>query len=280
MNSPCDLLIKNCTILPMNSKNFIENGSIAVKNSKIAFVGKNPLEAEACKEIDGRGMVALPGLVNCHTHVPMTLFRGVADEKPLRDWLRKSIWPLEAKLKAEDVYLGALLGCLEMIKSGTTCFGDMYFFEDAVARAVEESGLRGVLAEGIIEAGNRELGEKMLSASVAFAERFNGKADGRITAMLGPHAAYSCSPELLCRVKEEAARLKVGVHIHVAESEALFRELQKHKASEVEFLDDIGFLDARVVAAHCINLSANDKRILSKRGVNMVYVPVANMKLG
>jgi 5-methylthioadenosine/S-adenosylhomocysteine deaminase len=278
-----DILIHGCTILPMNRKRSIENGALAVKDGRIAFVGKNASAGRIVAEakIDAKGKVALPGLINCHTHVPMTVFRGIADDKPLNVWLEKTIWPLEARLKPEDIYNGALLGCLEMIEGGTTCFADMYFHEDEVAKAVEKSGLRGVLGEGVIEAGSSVQGEKMLARSVSFAERFRDYADGRVSAMLAPHAVYSCSPELLLKVGEEASRLGVGLHLHLGESETMLREFEKrNRSSEVEFLNKIGLLNERVLAAHCIDLSEKDMRTLSNRKVNAAYVPIANMKLG
>ncbi|MDI6690587.1 MAG: amidohydrolase [Candidatus Bathyarchaeota archaeon] len=272
-----DTLIYGCTVLPMNGKYFIEDGAIAIKDGKIVFVGKASLvtSIKAENRINAKGKVAMPGLINCHTHAPMTLFRGFAEDKPLTVWLREAIWPLEAKLRAEDVYVGALLGCLEMIKSGTTCFADMYFHEEIVARAVEQSRIRAALAQGIIEAGNKELGRKMFRESVGFAKKFNGHADGRITVLLGPHAVYSCSQDLLREVSEKASELGVGVHMHLAESKEILQGV-----SEVEFLEEIGFFKSCVLAAHCINLTENDMHILSKRGVNVVHVPVANMKLG
>jgi 5-methylthioadenosine/S-adenosylhomocysteine deaminase len=278
-----DILIYGCTILPMNGKRFIQDGALAIKNGKIIFVGKrasaNNIQAET--KIKAKKKIAMPGLINCHTHVPMTLFRGIAEDQPLETWLKKTIWPLEAKLKSDDVYVGALLGCLEMIKSGTTCFADMYFPEDIVAKAVEKSGLRGVLAEGIIEAGNKGLGEKMLTQGINFAEKFRGYANSRVTTFLGPHAAYSCSPELLAKIKNKSLELNVGVHIHLAESKEMLGKFKKrYGPSEVEFLDKIDFFSGHVLTAHCINLSREDKQILSKRDVNVAHVPVANMKLG
>jgi len=267
----------------MNQKRSIENGALAVKDGRITFVGKNASAKGIVAEvkINAKGKVALPGLINCHTHVPMTIFRGLAEDKPLDVWLRKTIWPLEARLKPEDIYNGALLGCLEMIKGGTTCFADMYFHEDKVAEAVEKSGLRGILGEGIIEAGNRLQGEKMLAGSVSFAEHFRGYSGGRVSVMLAPHAVYSCGLELLLKVGEEASRLGVGLHLHLGESEKMLREFEeKNRSSEVEFLEKIGLLDKRVLAAHCINLSEKDMHTLSNRKVNVAYVPVANMKLG
>ncbi len=267
----------------MTGKVLIKDGAVAVKNGKITFVGKNALATniDAQIKINAKGKVALPGLINCHTHVSMTLFRGIAEDQPLNIWLKDVIWPLEAKLKPEDVYCGALLGCLEMIKSGTTCFADMYFHENKVANAVEKSGLRGVLAQGIIEVGKKTLGEKMLNRSANFAKNFHRHSNGRITALLGPHATYSCSPELLVKIREKASELNVGVHMHLAESKEMFRKFEKkYDSTEVEFLDNIGFLKGHVLAAHCINLSRTDMHILSKRDVNVAFVPVANMKLG
>jgi len=278
-----DILIQGCTILPMKGKGFIEDGALAIKNGKIVFVGTraSATNIQAESKINAQKKIAMPGLINCHTHVPMTLFRGIAEDQPLETWLKKTIWPLEAKLKSEDVYVGALLGCLEMIKNGTTCFADMYFHEDMVAKAVEKSGLRGVLAEGIIEAGNKGLGEKTLKQGVKFARRFHGFADGRVTTLLGPHAAYSCSPELLTKIRNESLELDVGIHIHLAESKEMLGEFEKRYCSnEVQFLNKIDFFCGHVLAVHCISLSGEDMQILSKRGVNVAYVPVANMKLG
>jgi 5-methylthioadenosine/S-adenosylhomocysteine deaminase len=267
----------------MNTPSGIKNGALAVKDRRLSFIGDSASvpRVKAERTIKAKGMVALPGLVNCHTHVPMTIFRGLADDEPLDVWLRERIWPFEAKLRLGDVEAGAGLGCLEMIRSGTTCFGDMYFHENVVAEVVRKCGLRAVLAEGIVEAGDKAIGEKMLRRSVKFTKDFNGYADGRITTMLAPHAAYSCSPELLRRVSEAASELGVDVHVHLAESKDSFRECEKkYSVGEVRFLDGLGFLNDRVVAAHCIDLSDEDRLVLSKRGVKVVYVPVSNMKLG
>ncbi|MEM3825797.1 MAG: amidohydrolase [Candidatus Bathyarchaeia archaeon] len=277
-----DILISGCTILTMDEKEPIQDGAIAVKDGKITFVGKSSeTRVNAETKLDARGKVALPGLVNAHTHVAMTLFRGLAEDRPLDVWLKETIWPLEAKLKPEDIYKGARLGCLEMIKSGTTCFADMYFHEEMAAKAVLESGLRAALAEGIVEAGNKVLGKITLKRSVEFAKKFDGSADGRIRAFLGPHAAYSCSVKLLKSVCEWASKLGVGLHIHLAESKVAFRNLEgKGEISEAEFLDEIGLFKNHTLAAHCINLSESDMRLLADHSVHVAHVPVANMKLG
>jgi 5-methylthioadenosine/S-adenosylhomocysteine deaminase len=281
-----DILIHDCTIVTMDNKqSVIEKGFITIKNGQIINVSKKSgasLSIKAEETIDGEGKVALPGLVNCHTHAAMTLFRGKAEDLKLDQWLRDTIWPLEAKLKPSDIYEGALLGCLEMIKSGTTCFADMYFHEDVIAKAVEKAGLRAVLAPGIIEAGDMKRGKRMLRDAVDFAKEYHGSAGGRVKAQLGPHAFYSCSPRLLRRVREAASKLGVSVHIHLAESAETARALRaKYGFGEVELLERMGFLKGlNVLAAHCVHLSGEEMRLLAKRGVRVAYNPVVNMKLG
>jgi len=267
----------------MRRRTLIEDGAIAIKNGKITLVDKysSAENIQAETKIDARKKIAMPGLINCHTHVPMTLFRGIAEDQPLKTWLRETIWPLEAKLNPEDVHIGALLGCLEMIKSGTTCFADMYFHEDMVAKAVKKSGIRGVLSEGIIEAGNKSIGKRMFRQSTEFAKNFNGYADNRVTTLLGPHAAYSCSPELLSKIKKASSELEIGIHIHLAESRKMFTEFEKtYGSSEVEFLDEMSFFKGHVLAAHCIDVSKSDRDVLCSNHVNVAHAPVANMKLG
>ncbi|MFQ6096026.1 MAG: amidohydrolase family protein, partial [Candidatus Bathyarchaeia archaeon] len=202
------------------------------------------------------------------------------EDQKLDSWLKETIWPLEAKLRPLDVYHGALLSCLEMIKSGTTCFSDMYFYEEMVAKAVEESGMRAALASGIIEAGDAEKGEMMLKESIKIAKQLQGRADGRIIAKIGPHTAYTCSLSLLKRVREAASTLRVGIHIHLAESEDSSKIIEdRYGRGEIGLLDGIGFLGPDVLAAHCIHISREDIALLAKRDVKVVYNPVANMKL-
>ena len=266
----------------MVDRKVVREGVIAIKNDKISYVGKKSKapKIRAEKIIDGHEKVAMPGLINCHTHLAMTLFRGIAEDQLLEKWLKQTIWPLEAKLKPRDVYDGALLGCLEMIKGGTTTFADMYLYEEQVAKAVEKAGLRAVLAQGILEAGVPRRGEKMLQDSVNFAQKYKGYAGGRVTVQLGPHAVYTCSPELLRRVREAASKLRVGIHIHLAESERMVKQVkERYGLTEVELLEGIGFLGSDVLAAHCIHLSTGEMALLARHGVKVAYNPVANMKL-
>jgi 5-methylthioadenosine/S-adenosylhomocysteine deaminase len=278
-----DIIIHDCLILPMDGKNRImEDGSMAIENGKITYVGKKAKAPSFKGEniVDAHGKIALPGLINCHTHLPMTLLRGIAEDQPLNKWLTETIWPLEANLQPDDVYSGALLGCLEMIKSGTTCFADMYFYEEKVAEAVKKAGIRAVLAQGIIEAGNKERGERMFKENVDFAKKYRRYADGRVTTQLGPHAVYSCGSELLMKVKEASSALGVGIHIHLAESKEMAKEIkEKHDFSEVELLENLNFLSPDILAAHCIHLSKREMVLTAKHNVKIAYNPVANMKI-
>ena len=276
-----DILIENCTVLPMDGRDIVEDGLIATKENIIIYAGpksKAP-KIEAKKTIDATGMVATPGLINCHTHLAMTLFRGVAEDQPLQRWLTEAIWPLEAKLKPQDIYHGSLLGCLEMIKSGTSCFADMYFHEEAVAEAVQEAGLRAVLAPGLLETLDQDLAEETRKQTIQLATKYH-KPESTIKIQLGPHAVYTCSLDFLKRVRETATRHKIGVHIHLAESKEMANQIErKHGQTETQLLESIGFLGSDILAAHCIHLNQEDMQTLAKHDVKIVYNPVANMKL-
>ncbi|MDD4171231.1 MAG: amidohydrolase family protein, partial [Syntrophomonas sp.] len=210
------LLIDNVSIIPMTADNFlIEKGYIVVEGNRIKAVGQGvaPID-DYDQKVDGTNQIALPGFINAHTHAAMTLLRGYADDMPLMEWLEKKIWPLEAKLTADDVYWGTMLAMAEMIKSGTTCFADMYFFMDEVARAVEKAGVRAVLARGMVGVGPDN--EQAIAESRELINKWNGAAEGRIRFILGPHAPYTCPPEYLKKVIGLAEELEVGLHIHLA----------------------------------------------------------------
>ena len=274
-----DILIKDGYIITMDAqRRILERGSVAIKGDKITAVSKD-VQERADTVIDARGKAVLPGLINAHTHLSMTLLRGVADDMPLMEWLETKIWPIEKNLTAQDSYLGALLGCLEMIKSGTTCFADQYFFMEDVARAVEEAGLRAVLSRGIIELDDPKRRETTITEGERFVKTCHGMANGRILTMFGPHAAYTCSPECLMRVKELAKKYKVGVHTHIAETqEEVDKIIKKYGKRPVEHLDSINFLGPEVLAAHCIWLTEREIAVIQKQGVKPVHNPVSNMK--
>lgn len=275
-----DIIIKNAYVLTMDpDAGDLKKGTVVIEEGKITEIGQETKES-AETIIDAKGSVVMPGLVNTHTHAAMTLFRGYADDLQLAEWLEEHIWPAEAQLRAEDVYKGSLLACLEMIKSGTTSFADMYFFMDETAKAVEASGLRASLSHGLIELWNKEKGEIDLKEGKRFVKAWQGAADGRIKTMYGPHAPNTCSEEFLAKVREEASKDGAGIHIHVLETKTELNDMkEKYGKCSVHLLEDIGFLGPDVLAAHCVWLSDGDIEILRKRGVNVSHNVVSNMKL-
>ncbi len=275
-----DIIIKNAYVLTMDPDlGDLKNGVVVIEDGRIMEIGEKTNES-AETVIDAKQSVVMPGLVNTHTHAAMTLFRGYADDMQLAEWLEGRVWPAEAKLTAEDVYKGSLLACLEMIKSGTTSFADMYFLMDETAKAVELSGLRASLSHGLVELWNKEKGEADLKEGRRFVRAWRGAAEGRIKTMYGPHAPNTCSEEYLAKVREEANRDGVGIHIHLLETEAELNEMkEKYGKCSVHLLEDIGFLGPDVLAAHCVWVSDGDIEILRKRGVNVSHNVVSNMKL-
>lgn len=272
-----DLMIKGGTILTMEGA-ILKEGVVVVDNGLITFVGKDKDE-KADKMIDATGCAVMPGLINAHTHLPMTLFRGYADGLLYGEWIKK-IQQAEMKLSPADIRAGAYLGVLEMIKSGTTAFADMYIYMDEVARVVEETGIRAALGYGMIEGLNEDPDTKLKSRA-GFNRKWSGKAKGRIATMYAPHSAISCSKEFLIRVKELAVRDNSRIHIHVLETEDELRLMKKNYGMcSVNFLDSTGLLGQGVLAAHCIWLSDEDIDILRNNNVNVVHCPSSNMALG
>ncbi len=275
-----DIIIKNAYILTMDPDiGDIENGVVVIDNGIITEIGTST-DAAADKIIDAKGSVVMPGLVNTHCHAGMTLFRGYADDLQLSDWLENHIWPAEAQLTGDDLYTGTMLACLEMIRTGTTAFADMYIHEERVAQAVEESGIRAALSYGMIDLGDKERARNELEEGRKFVMEWNGKADGRITTMYGPHAPNTCSKEFLAKVREQATKDNVRIHIHILETEAELDQMKEmHGVCSIHLLDGFDFYKPDVLAAHCVWLSDGDIKILAERGVNISHNPVSNMKL-
>ncbi|VVB88202.1 5'-deoxyadenosine deaminase [uncultured archaeon] len=272
-----DLLIKNGRIITMNGM-MIDRGVVIVDKGLITFVGKDSLE-KADKVIDAKGCAVMPGLINAHTHLAMTLFRGFADDLAYDEWTKK-IQAAEMNLTPEDVRAGAYLGVLEMIKSGTTAFADMYIHMDEVAKVVEETGMRAALGYGMIE-GMNEDSETKLRSRERFSKQWKGAANGRITTMYAPHSAASCSKEFLEKVKQLAAKDKSRIHIHVLETQdELLWMKKKYGMCSINLLKSMEFLGPDVLAAHCVWLSDGDIDILENRKVNVVHCPSSNMALG
>lgn len=254
-----------------------EQTDIYIEENRISEIGAR---VEADFVIDGTDKVAFPGLINTHTHSAMTLLRSYADDLKLQEWLENKIWPLEAKLTENDVYLGSKLACLEMIKSGTTCFNDMYWFMKGTARAVEEMGLRAVLAEAFIDLFKEDMAEEMKGKTKDFISYVRGMDNERITPALGPHAIYTVSKESLGWIKDFAEKEDLLIHFHLAETEKENTDCKNmHGKRPVPFLDNIGFLSHRLVAAHSIWLTGEEIKILAEKGVKVSHNPTSNLKL-
>jgi len=208
------ILIEDVNIL-IDDK-IVENKNILIENDIIKQISDSKSFGRIDYIIDGKNKIALPGLVNTHTHLAMTLFRGFADDLPLKEWLEEKIWPQEAKLTADDVYWGSLLGICEMIRGGTVAFADMYFFMDEVAKAVAESGIKASLSVGMIGMAGDE--NETLNRGVSFAKNWHNAEDGRIRVMLGPHAPYTCPPSFLEKVIDKAIEMSLGIHTHLSET--------------------------------------------------------------
>lgn len=277
-----EILIKDATILnPLGNGNCEEKkSSVLIKDNKIAEISED-IDDCVDKVIDAKDKILMPGFVNTHTHLSMTLLRGLADDMELDTWLNDNIWPMEAHLNKEYCYAGALLGALEMIKSGTTTFSDMYFYMDGVAQAVEESGIRGVLSYGMIDFGIEEKRENEFKENISLIKNFNNTADGRITTMFGPHSCYTASVDLLERVRKEANKYDVGIHIHMNETLKEINDVGEAHDNKrpFELLDSIGFLGDDVVAAHCVWLDENEMKLIKDNGVSVSHNPCSNMKL-
>ncbi len=275
------ILIKNCRLLPMTSKNdLIHNAYLIIEGSKITEIGSGELPSEdRFKEIiDAHNMVVMPGLVNAHTHAAMTLFRGYADDLPLMEWLQNKIWPLETRLQPEDYYWGTMLGITEMIKSGTTCFADMYFMMEQAARAVKETGIRACLARGMVGIGPDA--ENAFTDSRRLYEEWNGEADGRIQMVLGPHAPYTCPPDYLKRVVALGEELDMGIHIHLAETKSEIQQIkEQYQKTPIILMKETGLFERPVLAAHCVHLTDEEIDVLARYKVGVAHNPESNMKL-
>jgi 5-methylthioadenosine/S-adenosylhomocysteine deaminase len=220
----------------------------------------------------------MPGFVNAHTHLSMTLLRGLGGGLKLQDWLEKKIWPAEDKLREGHCYWGSMLGLLEMIRTGTTAFLDMYFFMEETARAVEETGMRAVLSRGII--GNAPNYESAMAEGEALFQDFNGAADGRITVMLGPHAEYTNNEKSIRAVVELAHKLGCGIHVHLQETSSETAGCYaRYGMSPAQRLEKLGLFTSHTVAAHCVAVSAEDVDILRRNGVSVAHNPGSNLKL-
>ena len=272
-NRKLSILIKNTRV---NQK----TQDILINEGKIISIAPDQKKNEAELIIDGAKTLALPGLINTHTHAAMSLLRGYADDMHLQEWLSEKIWPLEAHLTGDDVYIGTKLACLEMIRSGTTAFNDMYFFMDRAAQAVDEVGIRAQLSHGIITFGDPEKFAAEQQATkdlVACVKQMN---NARITAAVAPHAPYTVSPDHMRWCAEFSASEDIGLHIHVSETESeVDSVLEMYGKRPAVLLDECGCLTERTVLAHGCWLDSDECALIAKRGASVAYSPCSNMKL-
>ena len=281
MNS--DILVLNGKLLTMDSMGTqFKNGAVAIEGEKIVALG--PADDfsswNASRIIDARGGIIMPGLVNAHTHAAMTCFRGLADDLPLMTWLNDYIFPAEAKLDYEKVYCGTLLACAEMISSGTTCFCDMYLFEDAVASAAKHAGMRAVVGEVLYDFPSPNYGP--IEQGFAYIEMLieKWKNDPLINIAVEPHSPYLCSPDLLKRASFLAEKNNIPLVIHVSETESEVRKSkEKHGLTPVGLLADLDVLSPNLLACHCVALTDEDISLLRRFDVKVSHNPESNMKL-
>jgi len=280
-----DMLILGGTIVTMDqTRRVIADGGIAISQGRIVAVGpREEIERDYAsrQKVSAAGKVITPGLINGHTHIPMVLFRGLADDLDLQEWLTKYIFPAEAKNVTEEfVRVGARLGLAEMIRGGTTTYCDMYYFEDAIADETAKAGVRGVLGETLIDfpvADNKTHAEGM-----AYVERFisHWKGHELIVPAVAPHAPYTVSEPHLKAVRAFSDRTGAPIVTHISETKREVDDSVRDKgASPVAYLDRIGFLNERVIAAHMVWPQGTDIAILKRNGVGVVHNPQSNMKL-
>ncbi|MCF8111218.1 MAG: amidohydrolase [Desulfobacteraceae bacterium] len=283
MSESHDLLIVNGTVVTMDEDDrVIENGAVAVADDTIESVGSagkvNP--KNAARVIDANGGIIMPGLVNTHTHASMTCFRGLADDMELMTWLNDYIFPAEAKLTRDRVYTGALLACAEMTLSGTTCFSDMYLFEDAVAEAADKAGMRAVVGEVLYDFDSPNYGpiEKGFEYTEYLIEKW--REHPLVNIAIEPHSPYLCAPDLLKRAADLSERHNIPMIVHVAETwKEVETTKERYGLSPVAHMANIGVLSPRLVACHCVALDKNDIRLVADHDVKVSHNPESNMKL-
>ncbi len=281
-----DIVITNGTILTMDGHNrIIENGTICIKGDTIVRIipreGMSLQEAlNAGKTIDARGGIVLPGLVNGHTHAAMSLFRGLADDLPLMEWLNDYIFPAEKGLDPDFVYTGTLLACAEMILSGATTFCDMYLFEEETAKAARAAGMRAVVGEVLYDFPSPNYGpiEKGLAYTEDLIRRWEG--DPLISIAVEPHSLFTCSPDLLVSANRLALDHGTRLIIHVAETASeVLQVKERYGKLPFEHLDSLGLLGPHLIADHCVHLDEAEMERISKNHVNVIHNPESNMKL-
>lgn len=271
-------IFKNAAIL--KSDGTITEGCLGVVDNLIAFVGSAPPDFKAQRAIDCEGNLLLPGLVNAHTHMPMVLFRSIADDMPLWDWLSKRIFPMEDALDGDAAYWAAQLAMAEMIRGGTACVSDMYMYEDEIMQAAALSGIRGLFCRSVVtEEGSVN---KRLEESIRLYNEWHGTQNGRIRVCVGPHAEYTCNDETLRKIGEAALKLGCKLHVHVSETYHEHEECKRRHVGKtpVMVLDECGLLHENALLAHCVEVEPGDIALIADKGAHVLHCPQSNLKLG
>lgn len=274
-------LIKNGTFAVLDEKNPIVHGYMLIEGDTISYIGEErPEGVEGAETFDGKGLLFMPGLVNSHGHTAMSLLRGYGDDMVLQEWLEQKMWPMEAKFTPENVYWGASLSVLEMVKGGTTTFLDMYDHMDQVGKVVEESGIRGVLTRGVIGLCPPELQDQKLAEAIRIARDWHGKAEGRITTMMSPHAPYTCPPDYIEKFVQAAHDLDLPLHTHMSETQAEVQQnVDQYGVRPVQHLLNLGFFSRPSLVAHAVHLTSEEIEILAAHKVAISHNPGSNLKL-
>lgn len=274
-------MVKNGTFAVLKEGQSMLRGYMVVENDRITYLGEEePVVEEGTEIIDGTHLFFLPGLVNTHGHAAMSLLRGYGDDLALQVWLQEKMWPMEAKFTSDDVYWGTSLSVLEMIKGGTTTFVDMYDHMDQVAKVVQDSGMRGVLTRGVIGLCPPEVQQQKLDEAVAFAKDWHGKADGRITTMISPHAPYTCPPDFIEKFVQASHDLNLPLHTHMSETETeVAQNVKDYGLRPVAHLEKLGMFSRPTLLAHAVHLTDEEIEVLAKHQVAVSHNPGSNLKL-
>ncbi|MGO4544922.1 amidohydrolase [Paenibacillus sp. 2TAB23] len=257
-------------------------GHMVVTDDRISYIGTEaPVGlSDVVEKIDGSKLAFMPGLINTHGHAAMSLLRGYSDDQNLQVWLEQKMWPMEGKYVDQDTRAGSGLAIVEMLRSGTTAFVDMYDRMDQVAQMTEQSGIRGVLTRGVIGLCPEDVQEAKLAEAIAFARDWNGKADGRITTMISPHAPYTCPPAYIERFVQAAHDHNLPLHTHMSETIAeVEQNVRDYGVRPVEHLDRLGFFSRPALVAHAVHLNTEEIELLAAKGVAVSHNPVSNLKL-
>lgn len=275
-------ILTHATVITVNGQNeVISDGAVGYGGSVITYVGPTPEDLSGYDEvIDLKGNYLLPGLVNTHGHVGMSLLRGYADDLPLQQWLEDKMWPLEAQFTSDHVKWGTYISLIEMIRTGTTTFVDMYDHMDEVAKAVEASGMRARLCRGMIGLCSEEERAAKLRESVAFARNWHNQADGRITVMMAPHAPYTCPPSFISQIVEKAEELDLPIHIHMSETAwEVGQNVKDYGVRPVAHLENLGVFNRPTLLAHAVHLTDEEIDVLANYQVKVSHNVVSNLKL-